>query len=77
MTIINTKGEKRIHQLKIDFHVTEEIKGYVKEKGGFAEHFDIAPTLVRLGWVVFCVIGGTGLLVYIIAAIHWAGKGGG
>ena len=37
--------------------------------GGIAEYFDIDPTLVRLAWVLFCVLGGSGLLAYIIAAL--------
>ncbi len=37
--------------------------------GGIAEYFDIDPTLVRLAWVLFCVLGSSGLLAYIIAAI--------
>ena len=37
--------------------------------GGVAEYFGIDPTLVRLGWVVFCAIGGCGILAYILAAI--------
>ena len=37
--------------------------------GGIAEYFDIDPTLVRLAWVLFCVLGGSGLLAYIVAAI--------
>ena len=37
--------------------------------GGIAEYFDIDPTLVRLGWVLFCALGGSGFLAYIIAAI--------
>ena len=37
--------------------------------GGIAEYFGIDPTLVRLGWAVFCAIGGSGILAYIIAAI--------
>lgn len=37
--------------------------------GGLAEYFNIDSTLVRLGWVVFGLLGGSGLLVYIIAAI--------
>ena len=37
--------------------------------GGIAEYFDIDPTLVRLGLVAFCCLGGSGLLAYIIAAI--------
>ena len=36
---------------------------------GIAEYFDIDPTLVRLGWVLFSLLGGSGLLAYIIAAI--------
>ena len=37
--------------------------------GGIAEYFDIDPTLVRLGWVLFCAMGGSGFLAYIVAAI--------
>ena len=37
--------------------------------GGIAEYFDIDSTLVRLGWVVFCALGGSGVLAYIIAAL--------
>lgn len=31
--------------------------------GGIAEYFDIDPTLVRLAWVLFCV------LAYLVAAL--------
>ena len=34
--------------------------------GGIAEYFNIDPTLVRLGWVVFCALGGSGLLAIIM-----------
>lgn len=37
--------------------------------GGIAEYFGIDPTLVRLGWVIFCALGGSGIIAYIIAAI--------
>ena len=37
--------------------------------GGFAEYFNIDPTLVRLLWVIITLAGGAGLLAYIIAAI--------
>lgn len=37
--------------------------------GGIAEYFDIDPILVRLGWILFCAVGGSGFLAYIIAAI--------
>lgn len=44
--------------------------------GGIAEYFDIDPTLVRLAWVLFCVLGGSCLLAYIIAAIIPEGPAG-
>lgn len=37
--------------------------------GGIAEYFDIDPTLVRIGWVIFCALGGSGFIAYIVAAI--------
>lgn len=37
--------------------------------GGIAGYFNIDPTLVRLGWVVFCALGGSGVLAYIVAAL--------
>ncbi len=37
--------------------------------GGIAEYFNIDPTLVRLGFVAISFLFGSGLLVYIIAAI--------
>lgn len=36
---------------------------------GIAEYFNIDPTLVRLAWVVFCAMGGSGIVAYIIASI--------
>ena len=37
--------------------------------GGIAEYFGIDPTLIRIGWVLFCAAGGSGFLAYLIAAI--------
>lgn len=37
--------------------------------GGIAEYCNIDPTVVRLAWVLFCALGGSGILAYIIAAI--------
>ena len=37
--------------------------------GGIAEYFDIDPTLVRLGWALFCALGGSGIIAYSIAAV--------
>ena len=37
--------------------------------GGIGEYFGIDPTLVRLGFVALSCLAGSGLAVYIIAAI--------
>ena len=37
--------------------------------GGLGEFFGIDASLIRLGWIVFCLLGGSGVLAYIIAAI--------
>ena len=37
--------------------------------GGIAEYFGVDPTLIRLAWAVFSLLGGSGLLAYILAAI--------
>lgn len=37
--------------------------------GGIAEYFGIDSTIIRLIWVISIAVYGTGLLVYIIAAI--------
>ena len=37
--------------------------------GGIGEYFGIDPTLIRVAWVVFCLLGGSGLLAYLICAL--------
>ena len=37
--------------------------------GGIAEYFNVDSTLIRLAWVVFCLLGGSGVLAYILAAL--------
>ncbi len=37
--------------------------------GGIAAYFGWDSTLIRLAWVIFTCLGGSGLLAYIIAAI--------
>lgn len=37
--------------------------------GGIANYFNLDPTLVRLGLVIFSLAGGSGVLAYIIAAL--------
>ena len=55
-------NEKKLYKSSTD----EKLAGVC---GGLAEYFNSDSTLVRLGWVVFGLLGGSGLLAYIIAAI--------
>lgn len=37
--------------------------------GGIGEYFDIDPTVIRVAWILFALLGGSGLLAYLICAI--------
>jgi phage shock protein C len=37
--------------------------------GGLGEYFNIDATLIRLALVLFCILGGSGILAYIICAL--------
>lgn len=37
--------------------------------GGIAEYFDFDSTVVRLALVLFTLLGGSGIIAYIIAAL--------
>lgn len=48
---------------------SNQIKVIAGVCGGIAEYFNIDPTIIRLAWVLFCLIGGSGVLGYIICAL--------
>lgn len=37
--------------------------------GGIAEYFNVDPSLVRLLWIVFGAMVGSGILAYLVVAI--------
>lgn len=37
--------------------------------GGIGEYLNVDPTVVRLLWVIFALMGGSGFLAYIVAAL--------
>ncbi len=37
--------------------------------GGISEYFNIDPTMVRLAWILFTALGGSGIIAYIVAAL--------
>lgn len=54
--------------MKKRLYKIEEGKKLCGVCGGIAEYFDIDPTLVRIGWVIFSLVYGSGILAYIICA---------
>jgi Putative stress-responsive transcriptional regulator len=36
---------------------------------GIADYFNLDPSIVRLAWIIFSVMGGAGLAAYVVAAI--------
>ncbi len=36
---------------------------------GLGEYFGIDPSLIRIGWVAFCLLGGSGVLAYFLCAL--------
>ena len=54
--------EKRIYRPR-------EGKVLVGVCAGIANYFNIDPVLVRLGWIIFCCLGGSGILAYLVAAV--------
>tara|TARA_Y100000310_G_scaffold123899_1_gene122654 strand:- start:2416 stop:2850 length:435 start_codon:yes stop_codon:yes gene_type:complete len=56
------KGTKRLYRSK-----SNRVLGGVC--GGIGEYFGIDPTLIRLAWVLFTFVGGSGVLAYIICWI--------
>ncbi len=54
--------EKRLYKSRTD----KKIDGVC---AGIGNYFNIDPTIIRLAWILFCALGGSGILAYIIAAI--------
>lgn len=36
---------------------------------GIAAYFSVDPVLVRLAWIIFSCLGGSGILAYLVAAV--------
>ena len=55
-------GEKRLYR-------SNNNKVLLGICGGIGEYLNVDPVVIRLLWVIFCCMGGSGVLAYIIAAI--------
>lgn len=60
--MVETTEDKKLYRSRRD----RMIAGVA---GGIAEYFRVDPSLVRLIWVGLALMGGSGLLLYIIAAL--------
>jgi len=58
----NMTRAKRIYRSVLD----RKIAGVC---GGLGEYFDIDPVIIRILWVVLVLVGGGGLIAYLIALI--------
>lgn len=65
MQKIKRKEEKRMKKL-VKSSSNRYICGVC---GGIADYLNVDPTIIRLAWVLFCFLGGSGIIAYIIAAI--------
>lgn len=48
---------------------SEEGKMIAGVCAGIGEYFNIDPTVVRLGFIIFACMGGSGILAYILASV--------
>lgn len=48
---------------------SEEGKMIAGVCAGIGEYFNIDPTVVRLGFVIFGCMGGSGILAYLLASV--------
>ena len=54
--------EKKLYRSKTD----KKLAGVC---GGLAQYFNVDSTIVRLAFILFCILGGSGVLLYIICAL--------
>lgn len=55
-------GEKRLYR-------SNNNKVLLGICGGIGEYLNVDPVVIRLLWVIFCCMGGSGVLAYIVAAV--------
>lgn len=46
---------------------SEEDRIFAGVCGGFGDYFNIDPVIIRLVWILFVMVGGSGIILYIIA----------
>jgi phage shock protein C len=64
---LKIKGEKKMGEKRL--YRSNNNKVLLGICGGIGEYLNVDPVVIRLLWVIFCCMGGSGVLAYIIAAI--------
>jgi phage shock protein C len=62
---VKIKGGLTMHRRLYKSSANRVISGVC---GGLGEYFNLDPTLIRIGWVLLILFGGSGIILYIIAA---------
>ena len=65
---VNKKYKRKVKTMEKKLYRVTHGKKLAGVCGGFAEYFNIDPTLIRLGWALLVICGGVGLLAYIVCA---------
>ncbi len=60
--MVDTAGIKRLYKSRTE----RMIDGVC---GGVAKYFNLDPTLVRIAWVLLTFLGGSGIILYIVAMV--------
>lgn len=59
------RGENNIMKKKL--YLSDTDKKIAGVCGGFAEYFGIDSTIIRIALMIFVALGGSGILIYLIA----------
>lgn len=66
---LSCDDERKVLLMKKRLYRIESGKMLAGVCGGIAEYFNVDPTLIRALWILFCILGGSGILLYIILAV--------
>lgn len=58
-----------VHKLKKRLYKSVTDKKISGVCGGIAEYFEFDSTIIRLAWILFTALGGSGIIAYIVAAL--------
>ena len=60
---------KRKGRFELEFYGQEDLQHLLEILMRLGEYLTLDPTVIRIIWALFCLFGGTGLLLYLICAV--------